>query len=328
MEKNFDKCILRDTHFIFNGGCLFDQCCSGCGYDGRAKTQDPDSCSICGGGLICDDPNAMPTCVLCGLESSSFILYDPNRNGFDFVKRNLYNRKFYLNEILKQWLQAEPAIPEDLFEYIKIAYNAAFARDPIYWAPDNLNREKIHAICRSISVDEFKSKIESLCWTKLSEEHSIKYKTKNGKPLGNFRKFGEKWRTIRYKLVKIRTLAPTQNLIGYVCKFYLSAERAFGETRHAPDCDGMNNCHHRFNCRHSMIAMSYIIKKALVSYYQGDKNNEEYKEHVKDWPSLSEERRKKIKRRYWYKLCKVAGPEFDLWKNEKPKKRGRRPNKK
>jgi hypothetical protein len=66
-----------------------------------------------------------------------------------------------------------------------------------------------------------------------------------------------------------------------------------------------------------MIALNYVVKKALVSYYQGDKRNTDYQTYKGDWPKLSRDRRKKIKQRYWYPICEIAGPEFDLWLGDK-----------
>lgn len=74
-----------------------------------------------------------------------------------------------------------------------------------------------------------------------------------------------------------------------------------------------------------MISINYVVKKALVSYYQGDKTREEYQQYRSDFPPLSRDRRKKIKDRYWYPICEVAGPEFELWKSDQ--KRGRKPKK-
>jgi len=312
---------------MYSGG---DGCdlCGFCFSDVDAPPIREPSCSSCGEKLVIDIFDDEHICRNCGLVSGHITLEDLKLAAKGGVEKKLgdYKRKFYFHEACKQWLRCEPSIPSKLFEYIEQAYHGARENDPEWWNPRALDRSKIHALCRSISVKPVTIRTRGVVWTQLKHKHALRFKASTGKPLMNFRKFGEKWRSIIQGLTKEQPLLPDGDLLRFVCDFYLKAEKAFSDVRHSKNCDGRPKCHKQFGCRHSMISLNYVTKKALVAYYRGNKECLEYRAFKNDWPSLSRERRKKIKLKFWYPICKAAGGIFNLWleDEQKPLKRGKK----
>jgi hypothetical protein len=327
-----ENCPRKYTHFThgrpFFGG---DTVCNWCGFTGLNRNNASRelrcvSCNESVENFVITDGESV--CSNCGAVAGAVTLEEIKsleRGGAE-KKTGDYKRKFYFNEACKQWMRCEPVIPDKLFEYIERAYRQAREKDPEYWDPQNLDRAKIHALCRSISTQPIRVRHSGLVHIKLDPEDSLEYKASTGKPLKNFRKFGEKWRSIIQRLTGCQTLTPDADLLRYVCDFYAKTEQGFASVRHTDACDGRAKCHKFFGCRHSMISLNYVAKKALVSYYRGNKDCLEYQIFKKDWPPLSKERRKKIKQKYWYRICEKNGGVFSLWLGDErgPVKRGRK----
>ena len=266
-----------------------------------------------------DDRLAEHVCASCGFVVRLLVYeHDVFPEVRDKVsKSGGYFRRFYLNEVLKQWQCQEPPMPAPLFRLLHQAYRTARRKNKSYWRRRHLDRERIHALCRSISARPVTCELPGLEWTELPIEFQEDYCAKRtGRLLPDFRKFGEKWRSLICKLANKPAPHPPIALVNYISDFYQRAETAFLKIRHADDCDGRYDCHKKFKCRNSMLAVNYVCKKAILSYCGGDKQHPLYVAHKNDWPCLSRERRHQIKRQYWIPLCRAAGGGFRLWLEE------------
>lgn len=298
--------------------------CQRCGLDPRSYPRDRPTlplhkCTNCGSSddLTLDTDSGEYVCTSCG-QVVRLIVYEdemfPDKLQFKVPKSAGYFRRFYLNEVLKQWQCQEPPMPSSLFRVLRRAYRKARANDRRYWRRSKLDRDRIHALCRSIAALPVKCELPGLGWTPLSYEHSMRYRARRtGRPLADFRKFGEKWRSLICRLTRRPPPRPPAALVNYISEFYNRAEAAFLRIRHASDCDGRYDCHKQFKCRNSMLAVNYVCKKAILSYCGGDKQHPLYVQFKHDWPCLSRERRHQIKRQYWLPLCRAAKGQFRFW---------------
>lgn len=255
-------------------------------------------------------------CRECGCVSDR-VVFETDHPHFDFLpnKKNAkYVRRFYLHEILKQWTGDEPPTPRDLLRLLIRAYKKARRGNRRYWRPRDLNKEKIHALCRSISFHPVTPTAPGLKWTKLPTDISLRYKTKRtNRPLEDLRKYGEKWRTIICAITKRKPSRPPSQLIDYICQFFATVEEAFERIRHQPECDGRAKCHRTFGCRYSIPSINYVVKKAILVYFQGNRSHPLYLKYKKDWPVLSSSRRAELKRKYWLPICRHIGGVFKIW---------------
>lgn len=278
-------------------------------------------CTNCGSSedLLLDTQLGEHVCASCG-QVVRLNVYEgdvfPDSQAYKVPKSVGYFRRFYLNEVLKQWQCQEPAMPKRLFRILRDAYRACRQRDRRFWSKRKLDRERIHALCRSISATPVSCELPGLEWTPIDPWTQKKFRAKRtDRPLPDFRKFGEKWRSLICKLAHRKAPRPPPALVNYISDFYQQAENAFLQIRHADDCDGRADCHKKFKCRNSMLAVNYVCKKAILSYCGGDKLHPLYVRHKHDWPCLSRERRHQIKRQYWIPLCRLAMGGFRFWVN-------------
>jgi hypothetical protein len=298
--------------------------CQTCGLDPYtipiARPAPPlHKCTNCGSSedLLLDRDLGEYVCASCG-QVVRLLVYEadmfPDQEAYKVSKSVGYFRRFYLNEVLKQWQCQEPPMPSPLFRILRRAYHSARRKDRRFWSRKRLDRDRIHALCRSISATSVVCELPGLEWTPIHPYTSRKFKAKRtGRPLPDFRKFGEKWRGLICRLAKRPAPRPPPALVNYISDFYQQAEVAFLQIRHAPDCDHRFDCHKTFRCRNSMLAVNYVCKKAILSYCEGDKQHPIYKRHKHDWPELSRERRHQIKRQYWLPLCRLAMGGFRFW---------------
>lgn len=288
----------------------------------RERDESPThKCVNCGSSsdLVLDPQLFEHICQNCGCVVRQHCYFDeafPERAVQKHYDGPGYLRKFYLNEVLKQWRGEEPPMPDDLYKIFKQAYRKARATDRKFWARRNLCREKIHALCRSISLDQIDcSSVPGLSWTKLKVATAFEHRAKTGTILKDFRKFGEKWRSLLCRLSKRPAARPPPALCNYISEFYQKAEANFDRVRHSANCDGRANCHKdkQLRCRNSMLCINYVVKKAILSFCQGDKLHPIYLRYKGDWPNVSKERRHQIKRRYWIPICRLAMGGFRFW---------------
>ena len=101
-----------------------------------------------------------------------------------------------------------------------------------------------------------------------------------------------------------------------VRRFLATASRVFEFIRHEPECDGKEKCHRRAGCRKSIINSNYLIKKALLFYYKGDRRHKKYRAHREWLPGPSRENRHRLRLRYFQPMVNRVGGE---WKKYWPK---------
>lgn len=263
------------------------------------------SCKNCGADDFTTGTDAYTVCQACGITCG------PTLDGgsqYHYRVRVMYQRVFYFNELLSQYGLYEPAIPPPLLELLRQAWK----KRPLY---DRLDRERVHTLCRSVSVKK-DPKIPSCFWVPLSEELSQQYAAKSGTKLKDLRHYGEKWRRISFEFTGRRPPKLSVQALASVRRWLETASRVFEVVRHAEECDGKAKCHRRFNCRKSIINSNYLIRKALLFYYRGDRKNKKYRAHCKWLPCPERANRHKLRLRYFQPMVERVGGE---WKKYWPR---------
>ena len=249
-------------------------------------------CPVCRNDNLVVNSDGNTVCAECGAVASGI--------GFDLGGRvaAVYKRVFYFNELLSQFCLFEPPVPEELLGYIRLA---AEARG---WK--TFSRTRIQTLCRSVATTQDRS-IPRCYWIKLPIEVAYRHSTKTGRPLHNFRKFGEKWRRIQWQLGGPRPPMPTTQCLEVVRVVIGCVSRAFEQVRHTADCPCIPNCHRRFGCRHNIIDSNYILKKAFLYWAKGDRTNPEYLAFKAFLPQPTKRNRQVIRQRYWNPICRKLG---------------------
>lgn len=212
--------------------------------------------------------------------------------------RLLYKRVFYFNELISLFCLGDPPIPAELLDLLKTAYSKRT------WP--RLERAQVHELCRSVSAVRDK-KIPSCFHVKLPLEYSRKFAAKTGRLLYDLRKYGEKWRRIKYELTGERPPIPSANCIDTLRMFIANVSRIFESIRHCSECPGTTNCHKHYPCRHNIINSNYILKKGFLFFYRGDRRNEEYIQ-FKTWlPQPNRSNRHEVRDKYWKPICRRLG---------------------
>lgn len=249
---------------------------------------------------VCAGPNCDSTifvrsdlalvCDWCGLVRSSGTALAP----FDStILQEFYKRGFYINELLSQWQLQEPPVPEELLELLRAAYNARGGP---------LTQQTVHLLCRSVSTKR-PHDIGKRFWVRLPRRLGRKFKAqRTGTPLTNLRKFGEKWRSIVWRLGGPRPPRAPGHLLESLRTFASRVDIAFEEVRHEADCPRTKGCHKRYGCRHNIINTSYLLKKGLLDFY-GDRSSPNYRAHAAWFPQPNKSYRHRIRKRYWLPIA-------------------------
>lgn len=220
-------------------------------------------CKACGDELV-DTGEAM-ACGSCGVVDSDARLVDygdgamvTNGRGSTVCRLGnsprdwgTYDRLFHLNERLGQLLLAEPPIPSEIWELLQTEFDfGEFERE--YPKPDDLTRNHIRAMCRSVRVP-----------TRIQEKYrSTKFKCN---PLRDLKRYAEKWLTIRKKLGGNAPPKLHPNALHRLREEFLMLKRPFNIMRHKPDCPGNTRTCHKSaaRCRHNFPNFNYVILQLL-----------------------------------------------------------------
>lgn len=267
--------------------------CLSCGADKPAEF--PAASSVCDG-PNCDSQVLVRSdlalvCDTCGRVKSSGNYALP----FDStVLQEFYKRSFYINELLSQWQLQEPPIPAPLLELLRTAHKRHGGE---------LSKETVHVLCRSVSAKR-PPDIKRKRWVRLPRRLGRAFKAqRTGAPLTNLRKFGEKWRSIMWRLGGPKPPRAPQHLLESLRAFASRVDIAFEEVRHEPGCPRTKDCHKKYGCRHNIINTSYLLKKGLLNFY-GNRDSPHYKAHAAWFPQPNKAYRQRIRERYWLPICK------------------------
>lgn len=237
-------------------------------------------------------------CLECGAVSTSSRVKS-NSNSV----RAYYNRVFYFNELLGQFLLVEPPIPVELLDLLRQAYSRRNF--------PQFGQTQVHELCRAVSTVQHPS-VPRIFWVRIPEEISKKYQTRTKAPLQNLRKYGEKWRRIVFEFTGRSPPTVSDERIDAVRSILANISRAFEQIRHSENCDRRHNCNKVFGCRHSIPNTNYIIKKAFLYAYGGDRKHPEYLA-IKEWlPQPQRKNRYNIRDLYWKPIvAKLGLPYWD-----------------
>jgi len=263
------------------------------------------ACRNCNGVSFEPGTDGFLSCTACGCTLGPGINHEPADTS---RVRAFYQRVFYFNELLGQYQLFEPAIPEDLLVLLKEAYSKRTT-----W--DELSRERVHTLCRSVSLKK-DAKVSSLHWVPLPEEYSQRYRAKTGTPLRDLRHFGEKWRRISFELTGRRPPKLSVQCVESIRRFLATVSRVFEFIRHDPACRGGERCHRKHPCRKSIINSNYLIKKALLFYYKGNRRHPKYLANRPWLPGPSRDNRHQLRVRYFQPMVERVGGE---WKKYWPR---------
>lgn len=279
---------------------------------GKRWTNDPrsDILVVCPSCLEPIPADADPRCTVC--QSTSLVVNSDDNTvcsdcgavvsgvAFDVGGRvaAVYKRVFYFNELLSQLCLFEPPVAEELVGFLRLA------AEKRGWK--TFSRSRIQTLCRSVATTQDRS-IPRCFWVPLPVEVSFRFSTKTGRPLQNFRKFGEKWRRLQWQLGGPRPPRPTTQQLEVVRVVIGAVSRAFEQIRHSPDCPCVPDCHKRFGCRHNIIDSNYILKKAFLYCFGGDRQHPEYQALKPFLPQPTKRNRQVIRQRYWNPICRKLG---------------------
>lgn len=212
-----------------------------------------------------------------------------------------YKRIFYVNELMSQLTCTDPGIPQDLLPLYRTAYRL--------YPTTRVNQRWVQKVSKLITATP-----TGPGQIRIPLTLSVKYITKDTlKPLLNFSRYAERWRTISYHLTGTQPPKLPSAFLNFVVDHFAYFESHFDRNRHAAACDGRKNCHKAFNCRHNIVRVYWIVKKFLLLKL-GNRKHPLYLQ-MKPWlPVPTRRTRRQYYNQFWLSYARQMSRARNVWK--------------